>query len=105
MRLTSARKLLDALSGINLDHEHNITCWAFELNDARLGIERRLNDIEVCLYTLHHLDTSAAERARMARAFSSSASALLKDITKIRSLIIQNFPAVQADLGETILSQ
>lgn len=100
MRLTSARKLLDALSRVNLD----VTCWTFELNDARLEVERRLNDLEICLYTLHHLDTSPAERAQMTGTFTSSVSALVKVITKIRHLIIRRFLAA-ADLGETVLLQ
>src|SRR5947207_585648 len=64
MRLTTARKLLNDLSGIRLDGDHNAVCWALELNDVRLEVERRLRDVEACLYMLQHVDTLPAQRAR-----------------------------------------
>src|SRR5438445_175791 len=46
MRLTTARKLLNDLSGIRLDGDHNAVCWTLELNDVRLEDERQRVMIE-----------------------------------------------------------
>lgn len=97
MRLASARKRLNDLGGLNIIIEQNANHWTFELNDARLEAERRLQDIDACLHVLQSVEASPSDRARDTEIFAYNKAKLLKALRAIRQLIAQRFPAVLGD--------
>jgi hypothetical protein len=94
MRLTGTRKRLGDLARISPVGQEDAARWAFELNDARLEVERELHDIDACLQILQLAGTSHPDRARETEMFASRRSELLKALEKIRRLIVQRFPTV-----------
>jgi uncharacterized protein YfkK (UPF0435 family) len=78
MRRIGARKRLNDLAGISSASDRNTFRWAFELDNACLEAGRRLRELDVCLYTLHSVESSAAERVRATEEFAYSQSMLLK---------------------------
>jgi hypothetical protein len=94
MRLIGVRKRLDDLVKTSRAHEQNNIRWVLEFNDARLGIEQRLRDVDRCLQTLQRVNASPSECARKTEIFVSSRSELLKALRKIRQLLVQRCAAV-----------
>lgn len=93
MRLIGARKRLGDLAQISTVGEHDIR-WVLEFNDARIGAERRLRDVDRYLRTLQRMDSSHSERAREMERFVSCRSDLLRILSKIRQLLVRQCFAV-----------
>ena len=89
MRLTGARRRLNALVANRVLGDHDGARWALEVNDACVEAERKLHDIEVCLQVLQHAESSLAERDRGIETFASNRSELLPLLSEIRHLITQ----------------
>jgi hypothetical protein len=66
--------------------------WLLDLEDAFRKIQRRLHDLDACLRTLQHAETSPADRSRETEAFLTRRSELAEVATRIRYLIAQRFP-------------
>jgi hypothetical protein len=97
LRLTIAReKLGDLAMASPAGGQHPIR-WALKFDKVRLEAERRLHDIDRCLYTLQHADASPAERARGTEMFAANKSEFLRVLGQIRHLIAERS---QAELAE-----
>jgi hypothetical protein len=89
MRLIGARRKLSDLAKLGSADEQSDIRWMFEVNDARLGAERRLHDIDACLQTLQDVNASITDRIRETETFAASRFELLKVLDKIRHLLVQ----------------
>ena len=94
MRLTGARRRLSELCLMSATDGQHPDRGALELSDACLDAERRLHEIDACLYKLLRTETLHTERTRAVEIFASGKSDLLKVFGEIRQLLGQQFPAV-----------
>ncbi|MGP7998903.1 MAG: hypothetical protein ACLPKI_16535 [Streptosporangiaceae bacterium] len=92
MRLVGVRKRLDELTAFRPVSGQADVYWFLELEGASLEAERRIHDIDACLRTLHHADTSPSVRARETEIFTSRRSELAEAAMRIRNLLFQRFP-------------
>jgi hypothetical protein len=97
MQLTATRRRLDDLATVSIDDEQNAIRWSFELNDARLEVERGLYDIGLSLQSLQNSKALPVERMRETELFIIYRSKLLKTLKNVQCVIAQRFPARLSD--------
>jgi hypothetical protein len=95
MQVPRARKRLAELAGVSVIAQERDSGWTLELTNARLLVERQLDDLAMCLHVLHRLDGDAAHRFRETEAFAFQRTRFLKSIGRLRYLIVQRFPKAQ----------
>jgi hypothetical protein len=101
MRLVGARKRLRELVRMSPVDTRPAIDWALDLRDARLTVEQKLRDVDVCLLTLHHVDASPQERALKAEAFISRRSDLLEALGQLLRLVSCRLPDPVRQLPNT----
>jgi len=92
MRLTGVRRRLRELTASSRASEQTDIHWFLELKDASFEAERRIHDIDFCLFTLQDASISAPDRAREAKVFISRMPEFLEAVGQIRNLLTQRFP-------------
>jgi hypothetical protein len=99
MRLTGARRKLGELATSRPISQQTDSHWVLELKYASLEAERRIREIDLCLRTLQHADTSLPTRAAETENFTSTRSELMEAVSRIRDLLSQRFPELPGRYG------
>jgi hypothetical protein len=86
MLCIGALRRLDNLAMVVSICEGNEVGWVYQFNDACRDAERKLRDIDACLYALQNTETLPDERSRSIEQFVSGRCALVKVAAEIRCL-------------------